>query len=241
MQLEVHVWSDIACPWCYVGKKRLAVAAEACGVELALVWHSFELDPRPIASQKSGDYVERLATKYGRTRIQAQGMIDNMQRIGLEEGVAFDLSGAIFANTFDAHRLLKWAHAEHPDQQNTLAAALFDAHLCEGKDLNQASTLVEVACSAGLPADKASAIVLSDDYAKEVREDEQLAREMGVSGVPFFVIGKYGVGGAQRPEAFEKVILRVMEEARLSETPPADGESEPERHESGAFCGVEGC
>ncbi len=231
-RIEVKVWSDVACPWCYVGKKRLAEAAESAGVDLDLVWHSFELDPRPVASQATTDYVEYLGKKYGRTREQAQGMVDHMTQVGLEEGVAFDFEKAIFANTFDAHRLLKWAADRHPKKQSALAAALFDGHLCEGKDLNQTAELVRIAAKAGLDPDEASSVLASDQYGSDVREDEQSAREMGVTGVPFYVIGKYGVGGAQRPETFVKVLERALADLRQA----------PEMvTEEGAFCGPEGC
>lgn len=202
------------------------------GVDLDLVWHSFELDPRPVPSETTTDYVEYLGKKYGRTRAQAQSMVDNMAQIGLEEGVAFDFDSAIFANTFDAHRLLQWAYAEHPEKQGALAAALFDAHLCEGRDLNQMAELSAIAARVGLDPDAASSVLASDQYSKEVREDERGAREMGVTGVPFYVIGKYGVGGAQRPETFGRVIEKALEDLRAS--PEVD-------LEEGAVCGPDGC
>ncbi len=214
-----------------MGEKRLATAAELAGVALELVWHAFELDPRPVSSQKTTDYVEYLGNKYGRTRQQAQGMVDQMARVGLEEGVAFDFEHAIFANTFDAHRLLKWSLDTSPERQDALARALFDAHLCEGKDLNDRSTLCSLVERVGLDVEKASALLSSDDYSGEVRQDEALAQEMGVTGVPFYVIGGYGVGGAQRPETFQRVIEKVLAEAPSSSDEAVEG----------AFCGPDGC
>ncbi len=231
--LRVDVWSDVACPWCYVGKKRLSDAAEMAGVELELVWHAFELDPRPVTSQATTDYVQYLAQKYGRSLTEARSMIDGMARVGLEEGIAFDFESAVFANTFDAHRLLKWAYAEFPEKQNALAAALFDAHLCEGRDLNQPGELIAIAARVGLDTDAASAVLASDAYAPEVREDEAGAREMGVSGVPFYVIGQYGVGGAQRPETFERVFTRALLEQAAEAASIGLAE--------GASCGPDGC
>jgi predicted DsbA family dithiol-disulfide isomerase len=176
--------------------------------------------------------VERLAQKYGRSRAQAQAMIDNMQNIGQAEGIGFDLSRAIFANTFDAHRLLQWAHVEQPLKQSLLATKLFDAHLCEGQDLSDRATLVSIAAAAGLDPAAACGVVGSEAYSHVGREDERLAQEMGVSGVPFYVIGQYGVGGAQKPETFEKIIQKVLAEGATGQNASvAEGE----------FCGPEGC
>ncbi len=236
--VPVHVWSDVACPWCYVGKERLFKAAEQMGVDLELEWHSFELDPRPLAKVSQGEtYVGRLAKKYGRTHEQAQGMVDQMTKVGAEDGISFHFDSAIFANTFDAHRLLKWALTEGPEVQSALARALFDAHLCEGKDLNDPQALVSIAASVGLDPDRATALLASEDYGGEVRKDEDTARSMGVSGVPFYVIGSYGVGGAQQPETFEKVIEKALAEAELSKEASPANPSEQE----GAYCGLDGC
>jgi len=233
MSLTVHVWSDIACPWCYVGKRRLESAIEALGEPVAVRWHSFELDPNPSARKNGEGYVSRLATKYGVSVQQAQGMIDNMTAIGRAEGIAFDFARAVPSHTFDAHRLSHLAADRRC--QDRLEERLFHAHFCEGVDVGKQAELTRLAADAGLDVDEVASVFASDRYAEQVRADEDEARALGVTGVPFFVIGRYGVGGAQPPDQ----LLKVLERARLeSEEPSVD---EPAEGEEGATCGPTGC
>lgn len=230
--LRVEIWSDIACPWCWVGKRHLEAAIERFGHEVEVVWRAFELDPSaPRAHPPGTDYVQRLATKYRTTREQAQGMIDRMTRVGTDNGLDFRFDRARPGNTFDAHRLLHWAHEQ--GRQDALKERLFLAYMHEGKSVADHEVLVQLADEVGLDPERAQALLSSDEHAAEVRRDEATAAELGVTGVPFFVIGgRYAVPGAQPSE----LLLQALQQAR------DDEEGKPPRaDESVEACGPDGC
>ncbi len=229
MALTVHVWSDVACPWCFVGKRRLEAAVERLGAAVDVEWHSFELDPSRGSKSDLG-YAERLAKKYGFPLSRAEGMLEQMTQTGQKDGIVFDFGKAVPASTFDAHRLIQLAGDR--SLQNQLEERLFAAHFTEGVDLGDHAQLTRVAVEAGLDADEVAAVLASDQYADEVAADKAAARELGVSGVPFFVIGRYGVSGAQPTEH----LLQVLDRAN------AEDEPEPEASlAEGAQCGPAGC
>lgn len=248
MTLSISVWSDIACPWCFVGKRRLEAAIEQYCVQtgadpasIEVTWRSFELDPRAKDAADKTPYLQRLANKYGIAVGQAQSMVDNMTLTGASEGIDFDFSRAIPANTFDAHRLLQWAlatdHKKHTvGAQLKLMEALVKAHLEQGFDLGDRAALLSVVDSVGLDVDRAAGILASDDFANEVRADEQEAQMHGITGVPFFAIGRFGVAGAQKPETLTDVIARAVEEEKQAEA----AQTEVEGIE-GTMCSAEGC
>lgn len=248
MSLSVSIWSDIACPWCLVGKRRFERALqqlrdEGTEVDAEITWRSFELDPRQKDPGDKTPYVERLAKKYGVPTSQAQSMIDNMTSTGEEEGIAFDFSTAIPANTFDAHRLLHWAlssdeRGETRGAQDRLKEALMIAHFEKGVDVGSREGLLSVVDSLNLDVDAASAVLESDNHATEVRGDEQEAQMHGITGVPFFAIGRFGVGGAQRPEAFVDVIRRALQEQQVAEREAQEAE---EALAEGTICTPETC
>lgn len=208
--MQVEIWSDILCPWCAVGRARfekaLAGFDDKDAVEIR--WRSFELNPNAPKAVE-GDYVLRLAQKYGRTRDQAQQMIDQMTSTAAEEGLDFNFDIVQAGNSFDAHRLLHLA-AEH-GCQDALKQRLFRAYLSEGALISDHATLQRLAVDVGLDADRVAQVLASDAFADAVRGDEKQASEYGIRGVPFFVIdGQYGLSGAQPPD----VIAQVLEKAR---------------------------
>lgn len=217
MNLKVEVWSDVVCPWCYIGKRRFeaALARFEHRDEVELVWRSFELDvSAPPSSAEQGTYAERLATKYGRSVVEAQAMIDNMTRTAALEGLDFRFDLARPGNTFDAHRLLHLA-LEH-GHQDELKESLDHATFSEGSPTSDHSALRALAVRAGLPEVEVHAVLTSDRYSNAVRADEAQARAYGISGVPFFVIdGRYGISGAQPAGA----VLQTLDKA-WSERPP---------------------
>lgn len=230
--LRVEIWSDIACPWCWVGKRHLEAAIERFGREVEVVWRAFELDPAaPKAHPPGTDYVQRLANKYRTTRDQAQGMIDRMTQVGADNGLDFRFDRARPGNTFDAHRLLHWAAAQ--GRQDALKERLFVAYMHEGKSVADHEVLIELAAEVGLDPERAQALLSSDEHAREVRHDESTAAQLGVSGVPFFVIdGRYAVSGAQPSE----VLHQAMERAHGGD------EATPSRSDDAAEgCGPDGC
>ena len=217
MSMTVEIWSDVVCPWCYVGKRKFETALERFehADDVDLVWRSFELDPNaPESPAEAGSYAARIAAKYGSTPEQAQGMVDTMTANAAAEGLDFRFDLARPGNTFDAHRLLHLAR-EH-GVQDTLKERLDRATFTEGSPSSDHTALRALALEVGLPADDVDAVLASDRYADAVRADEEQARAYGISGVPFFVIDqKYGISGAQPAE----VVLDALQQAWTARSP----------------------
>jgi predicted DsbA family dithiol-disulfide isomerase len=215
--MTVEIWSDVVCPWCYIGKRRFeaALARFAQRDEVGMVWRSFELDASaPPSPREQGSHSERLAAKYGCTVAEAQAMIDNVTRTAAQEGLEFRFDLARPGNTFDAHRLLHLA-LEH-DLQDPLKERLDHATFSEGLPVSDLGALRALAVEVGLPGAEVEAVLGSDRYSDSVRADETQARAYGINGVPFFVIdGKYGISGAQ-PADF---ILQTLEQAWSERSP----------------------
>ena len=211
MSLKVEVWSDVVCPWCYIGKRRFeaALARFEHRDEVELVWRSFELDvSAPPSTAVQGTYAERLATKYHCPVTEAQAMIDTMTAAAATEGLDFRFDLARPGNTFDAHRLLHLALKHR--RQDELKERLDRATFTEGAPVSDHSVLQALATQVGLPEAEVDAVLRSDRYSDAVRADEAQARAYGISGVPFFVIdGRYGVSGAQPADA----ILQALDKA----------------------------
>jgi predicted DsbA family dithiol-disulfide isomerase len=245
-KLRIDVWSDIACPWCHVGKRRLeaALAAFPHRDHVEVVWRAFELDPsapRALAAPPSTSYAARLARKYGTSVARAEGMVASMTTIASRDGLDFRFDRVRPGNTFDAHRLLHFALDR--GRQDALKERLFTAYLSEGEAMSDHETLVRLAVEAGLDADEARATLASDAYAREVRADESLASRLGITGVPFFVFGgRLAVSGAQPVELFEEALARGWEDhAREDEPEPAAANQDYGEHGEGAACGPDGC
>jgi predicted DsbA family dithiol-disulfide isomerase len=207
--MRVEIWSDVVCPWCYIGKRRFEQALDKFDHrdEVEVVWRAFELDPNAPVTRE-GDYATRIATKYGTSREQAQAMIDRMVDAGAGDGLdlRFDISRP--GNTFDAHRLLHLAGER--GRQDEVKERLLRATFTEGEPIGDRGVLARLAVDAGLDPDEVQTVLDGDRYSTEVRADERRAHELGVSGVPFFVVdGRYGVSGAQSPD----VLLDVLNQA----------------------------
>jgi len=239
-KLRVDVWSDIACPWCYVGKRHLeaALAAFPHASEVDLVWRAFELDPAaPRERDRSQSYAERLASKYGCSVREAEGMIARMTDVARADGIEMRFDRARSGNTFDAHRVLHLAHTH--GKQDAMKERLFLAYMTEGESLGDPETLVRLASEVGLDGEDVRAMLASDRFEREVRADEAEAREAGVSGVPFFVFGrKYAVSGAQPAEVLLRGLTLAWED--LAPKRVVLGGSIGDAAE-GAACGPEGC
>ena len=212
-----------------------------------VVWRSFELDPRaPPSADPSIDYVERLARKYRTTREAAQGMIDRMTQVGAADGLDFRFDRAKPGNTLDAHRLLHWA-AEH-GKQDALEERLFRAYMHEGRSVADHDELAALATDVGLPLDEARAVLAEGRYTDEVRADEALADELGITGVPFYVIdGRYAVSGAQPVDLLVQALQRAWEDLpEAADTGDAVGAAfgaAGDGHEGPPMevCGPDGC
>ena len=204
--MHVEIWSDIACPWCYVGKRRFeaALAGFEHRDDVRVTWRSFELDPTaPAARERSG--AEHLAEKYGMTVEEARARQQQLREMAAGDGIdmRFDLTRG--ANTFDAHRVLQLA-AEH-GLQSEMKERLLRAYHTEGELVSDHATLVRLAEEVGFPAGE---MLAGDRFAAEVRDDEQTARGIGINAVPCFVVDRrVGVSGAQPPE----VLLELLRQA----------------------------
>lgn len=214
--MQVEIWSDVVCPWCYVGKRRFesALGRFAHADAVAVTWRSYELDPA-APPQRSVSAVAHLAAKYGVTQAEAQRMHDRMTAVAADEGLAFRLDRARGGNTFDAHRLLHLARDR--GLQGALKERLLSAYLTEGAAIGDRAVLAQIAADAGLDGAEARAVLASDAYADAVRRDQSDARALGISSVPFFVVDRaYGTSGAQPPETLLDLLEQVWANSPVS-------------------------
>lgn len=232
-KLRVDVWSDIACPWCYVGKRRLEAALERFShrEETEVVWRAFELDPSaPRERDQTVSYAERLARKYGSSVAQARTMIARMTDVARGDGLAFEFDRIRPGNTFDAHRLIHLAGER--GIQDAVKERFLLAYMTEGEPIGDTETLARLAAEAGLDGEEVRGVLASDTCARDVRADEREARELGIDGVPFFLLGaRLAVSGAQSAD----LLLRALNQAW------GEVEARPVLFEEGAACGPGGC
>jgi predicted DsbA family dithiol-disulfide isomerase len=207
--MKIEIWSDIVCPWCYIGKRRFeaALAQFAHRAEVDVVWRNFELNPN--AEYHPGERLtDTLAQKFGMTPAQIEAMHDKMTSLAAAEGLEFHLDRAQPSNSFDAHRLLHLA-ARH-DLQGALKERLMRAYFTAGLPIADRDTLVDLGTSVGLDPAEAREVLETDALTAEVRADERRAALFGIQGVPFFALDEtYGISGAQSSSH----ILAVLEQA----------------------------
>ena len=212
--LTVEIWSDVVCPWCYVGKRRFekALAGFEHRADVDVVWRSFELDPY-APREREGSPAEHLARKYGMTVEQAESTNAQMTELAASEGLEYHLDHTRGGNSFDAHRLIQLA-AEH-GLQEAMQERLFRAYFTEGEPIGEPDALARLAAELDLdPAPLRDGTA----YADAVRADEELAARIGIRGVPFFVLDRrYGVSGAQPSE----LLLEALEKAWEARVAPA--------------------
>jgi predicted DsbA family dithiol-disulfide isomerase len=228
--MHVEIWSDIACPWCHIGKRRFeaALAAFEHADQVTVTWRSFELDPDAPA-ERPGERAAHLAAKYGSSIEQARAMQDQMTEVAAGEGLDFRFDRARDGSMFDAHRIIHLAAAH--GLQDAMEERLMRAHLSEGELMSDHAALARLAGEVGLPEDEVREVLATDQYADAVREDERTAASLGISAVPFFVIDRqFGASGAQSPEVLGDLLRRGWE-ARSPLTVVASGDT----------CGIDGC
>lgn len=208
--LQVDVWSDVVCPWCFIGKRRMetALARFEHADEVEIRWHSFLLDPTHAKGHRV-PVQDMLAAKFGAPPAQVQAMTQQVTDLAAAEGLTYHLDRAISVNTLDAHRLGHLA-AEHGlgDQMHE---RLLKAHLADGALVDDPDTLARLGAEVGVPEDETREMLQGNKYAAEVEADISEAKRLGITGVPFFVLnGTHGVSGAQSAETF----LAALEQAR---------------------------
>jgi predicted DsbA family dithiol-disulfide isomerase len=223
--MKIEVWSDFACPFCYIGKQRLENALEqfAHRDQVEVVFKSFELDPRAPQTVEH-DVHHMLAAKYGMTRDKAIAMNKNLTDQAKEVGLNFHMDTMKLTNTFDAHRLTHFAAKK--GKQNDIIKELFQAYFTDSLLLGDHNILADLAQKAGLNRTETLTMLAGNDYAADVRADEEEAQQLGVTGVPFFVIDrKYAVSGAQPTEVFLKTLETIWQENQPLKVIGNDGDT----------------
>ena len=215
--IKIDVWSDIACPWCYIGKRNLenglaAASADADAPRVEVEYHSFELSPdTPV--DFDGSEIDFLSRHKGMPAEQVQQMLERVTGVAAQAGLDYRFDILKHTNTVKAHELLHFAKEQ--GRQHEMAERLMSAYFTEGRHVGRVEDLVALAAEIGLDAAAAREALESGRFLDDVRADQAQAQAYGISGVPFFVIdGKYGVSGAQPPEAFAQIARQVWAERR---------------------------
>ena len=229
--MKITYWSDYACPYCYIGearlKKAIADIPELKDVEIEM--KAFQLDPS-AGEHAAGDTQTRFAHKYGISMQEAGETIEHISQMGIAEGLDFKYATTLFTNTMDAHRLTKLAQSKNdPQLVEQVIEALFKAYFTDNKELADKELLQKIGEDAGLDAEEVKEVLSSDKYKDEVLLDEREAARYGIHAVPFFVVGQYGISGAQSDDGMKATIMKVMEESAGAVT------------EQGMSCGPDGC
>lgn len=232
--MKVEIWSDVVCPWCYIGKRRFetALAQFVHRDQVEVIWRSYQLDP--AAPRQSGmTTTEMLARKRGISREQAAAMTAQVSALAVQEGLDYHLDTTHYSNTVDAHRLIHLAADQ--GRQDAVKERLLRAYFTEGAAIDDPDTLVALVAEVGINADEARAVLASGAYADAVKADEQRARAFGIRGVPFFAIDEaYGISGAQSAD----VLLSALEQAWAESHPliPVGA-----AHSAGGVCEDDSC
>ena len=208
-QVEVEIWSDVVCPWCYIGKRRFetAVAGLADEIDVNVVFKPFQLDPT-ASPGKAGPVLDAYAKKFGGLE-RARQIIDHVTNVAADSGLQFRMDRALRANTLLAHRLLWLARSN--DNQVALKERLLQAYFIDGVDIGDPEVLATCASDVGLDHDRVLAFLDTDDGVAEVRDELRSAAELDITAVPTFVFdGKWMVPGAQDPDTFAQVLRRVV-------------------------------
>ena len=209
--MRVDIWSDIVCPWCYVGKARFekALSGFAHRDEVEVVYHSFELDPGYPADKRGETNLQMLARKFGMSAYQARQADGQVAGLARAEGLGFDTERPI-GNTFDLHRVIHLGLAK--GVQRELLSAVNEAYFAQARQVFDHDVIVDVAAGAGLDPAAVREVLDGDAWADEARRDEAQARQLGIGGVPFFVLDmRLGVSGAQPAELFARALDQAWE------------------------------
>ena len=207
--MNIEIWSDIVCPFCYIGKRNLESALNQLNLhdEVELTWHSFELSPG-IHPDGSQTIYEFLAWKKGISLQDSMQMHAQMSETARHAGLHYDFDNVIPANSLKAHRLLHLAAENH--LQNEMNEKLFAAYFTEGKNISDDDTLIQLAIAVGLPGERVNQTIGSDEFSDAIQQDIEEAGRIGIQGVPFFVFNRqYAISGAQPPDSFVNVMKKL--------------------------------
>jgi predicted DsbA family dithiol-disulfide isomerase len=207
--MRIDVWSDIACPWCFLGKHRLDAALAKVGGDHEVVYRAFELNPgAPKVYDDGLTHSERIGKKLGIAPAQMEAMHTRMRGLGEDVGIAFQFDRVKGGNTFDAHRVVRLGLER--GIQPAVKERMMKAYFTDGEPIADRDALVRIATQAGLGAAEVTALLAGDRLTNEVRADETMAQELGITGVPFFVLaGKYAISGAQPTDVMIEALTRA--------------------------------
>ena len=231
--MKINIWSDVRCPFCFVGKKKFEKALEKFphSEKLEITWHSFQLDPQLITQPDVNPY-EYFAKAKGITIERAKAMHEGAAMAGKEVGIDFNFDDSKVANSYKAHLLIQLSKTKN--LANEMEEALFEAQFLDGKNIDDEETLIQLAKSIGITEDEAKNALQSDELGYLVKQDMQLAAQLGINAVPFFVINdKYGISGAQQPELFLEALEKTWEEF-------SSGDKGLQLINSGESCDIDG-
>ena len=210
--MKIDIWSDIMCPFCYIGKRRLESALDQSGHknDVEIVWHSFQLDPS-MTSQPGKDLYSYLAERKGQSLEWSVKVHSQLTQTAKEVGLTYNFDKAVIANSFDAHRLIQLAKTH--GLGDAAEERLFKAYFTDGKDISSHNTLLQIGIDLGLSVIEVGEMLNSDAFSDKVQEDIAMAQTLGISGVPFFVINnRYGISGAQPKEVFTDGLQQAWHE-----------------------------
>ena len=230
--MKIELWSDYACPFCYIGERRLerALAQIEDGDNAEIVFRSFELDPT-ASKEVVSSTLDRFAIKYRLSKQDAADRIEAISRMGRGEGIDFRYAATRYTNTFDSLRLTKYAQEKGKAE---IITKLFDAYFTQNLELSDHDVLKRIAVECGLDEEETTEVLESDRYADEVRADEQEAMERGIHGVPYFLINdKYTASGAQPTEMLKEALEKILSEEKE--------QASSAKSLDGMTCGSDGC
>jgi predicted DsbA family dithiol-disulfide isomerase len=242
--MKIEIWSDVACPWCYIGKRRFEAALSEFPHRdsVEVTWRSYQLDPS-LPEHYDGTELEYLSTRKGMAADQVSQMFDHVAAQAKGEGLDFRFDRIVVANSFKAHRLIHLAAAH--GVQDAAKERLLSGHFEQGKDIGSTEYLTSLALELGLDAAEVAELFASDKFAEDVRQDFADARALGISGVPFFVIDrKFGLSGAQPVETFRQALEQGWQEAHPLVMVGAGSNANTAGNAAegdGAACGPDGC
>lgn len=211
-KIKIDIWSDIVCPFCYIGKRKLEQALEQFPQRelVEIEWHSFQLDPE-LKVEKKVDIFTYLAERKGISKSQSEAMHSQVVQMAKENGLDYRFDKTVVANSFDAHRLIQYAKKyQLSDQAEEL---IFNSYFTQGKDIGDLETLVSIGKDLGLSESELRQVMTGQVYSEDVKKDIELSRQLGIRGVPFFVFQmKYGISGAQPTNVFLKALQQAVDE-----------------------------
>ena len=231
--MKLNIWSDIRCPFCFVGKRKFEKALEKFphAEQLEIIWHSFQLDPNLVTQTDINPY-EYFAKAKGITVERAKAMHSGAEMAGKEAGIDFNFDDSKVANSFKGHLMIQLSKTKN--LVNEMEEALFEAQFLKGQNIDNEETLINIAKSIGFSEEEAKNALQSDELAYLVKQDMQLAAQLGINAVPFFVINdKYGISGAQQPELFLEALEKTWTEF-------SNGDKGLQLINSGDSCNIDG-